>query len=140
MYEDGHFLWRNRYLINKRQSMLVRTQSKENTHPLLAGLQVCTATREISVAVFQEDGNRLTSRSSYTTLEHIPEGQLFHRDVSLTMFIAIIFIITINWKHSWCLTDFSMVLLHIEYYLTLKKLRSWNTEITETRKKSSSVR
>ena len=37
---------------------------KENTHPLLVGVQTCIATMEISVVVPQEDANQATSRSS----------------------------------------------------------------------------
>ena len=46
---------------------------KENTHPLLMGVQTCTVTMEISVAVHQKDTNQSTLRPSYTTLGHIPK-------------------------------------------------------------------
>ena len=45
-----------------------------NTHSLLLGVLTCTSIMETSVAVLQEDGNWSTSRSSYTTLRHIPKG------------------------------------------------------------------
>lgn len=54
--------------------MLAQIWSKGNTHILLAGVQVHRATVEISVALSQEDGNRSTSRASYTALGHIPKG------------------------------------------------------------------
>ena len=54
--------------------MLARMQSKGNTHPLPVGVQTCTATVEISMAVPQEDGNQSTSRSSYTTHRHIAKA------------------------------------------------------------------
>lgn len=46
----------------------------ENTHSLLVGLQTYIATVEISVGIAQKDENQSTSRSSYTTLDHIPKG------------------------------------------------------------------
>ena len=48
-------------------------------------MQICTATTEINMPVPQEIGNRFTSRSSDTTLEHspkrfsiLPQGHLFN--------------------------------------------------------------
>ena len=38
--------------------MLERMWSEGNTHPLLVGMQTCTATVEISVAVSQETGSQ----------------------------------------------------------------------------------
>jgi hypothetical protein len=46
---------------------------REKTYSLLLGVQICTATMEISVVVPQETGNSSSSRSSYVILEHIPE-------------------------------------------------------------------
>lgn len=46
---------------------------KGQNHPLLIGLQTCTATVEISKAVPQEAVNRSTSRSSYNISGHIPK-------------------------------------------------------------------
>ena len=47
---------------------------QRNTLPLLVGVQIQTATKEISVVVPQEDGTQSASRSSYTTLGHILKG------------------------------------------------------------------
>ena len=54
--------------------MLKRMWSKGNTPPLLVGVQTCTATLEISMAVSQKIGNQPTLRPSNTTLEQIPKG------------------------------------------------------------------
>ena len=51
--------------------MLQRMWSKENTHPLLVGMQICAATLQISVAVSQE-----TSGPSNSTLENISSDAL----------------------------------------------------------------
>ena len=45
-----------------------------NTPPLPAGVQICIATLEISMKVSQKIGNQSTTRSSNTTLGHIPKG------------------------------------------------------------------
>ena len=45
--------------------------SKGNTHPLPMGMQTCTITLEISMAVSQKIGNQPTSGSNYTTLVYI---------------------------------------------------------------------
>jgi hypothetical protein len=42
------------------------------------GLQGCTTTILISVAVPLDDGNQSVSKSSYTTLEHISKGGTLH--------------------------------------------------------------
>jgi hypothetical protein len=52
----------------------VMSHSGEDFHPLLMGMQTCVATVEINVVIPQEDENDSTSRSSYTTLGHIPKG------------------------------------------------------------------
>ena len=54
--------------------MLERMWSKGNIPPLLVGIQTCTAILEISIVVSQKFGNQYTSRSSDTTLGHIPKG------------------------------------------------------------------
>ena len=74
--------------------MLERMQSKGNTPPLLVGMQTCTDTSEISVAVSQKIGNLSTSRLSNTTLGHIPKrckfislGHLLNCVQSRTLFV-----------------------------------------------------
>ena len=44
---------------------------KGNTHSLLVGMQICTTTLDISVAVTQKIENQPISGSNNTTLEHI---------------------------------------------------------------------
>ena len=46
--------------------MLVRMQSKRNTHLFLIGVQICTATMRVRVEVSQEAVNRSFSRFSCT--------------------------------------------------------------------------
>ena len=53
--------------------MLERMWSKGNTPLLLVGMQTCTTTLEISMAVSQKIGNQPTTRPSNTTLGHIPK-------------------------------------------------------------------
>ena len=47
---------------------------QENTPPLLVGVQTCTAAMKISMIVSQKIGNPTTSRSSISTVWHIPKG------------------------------------------------------------------
>ena len=54
--------------------MLVRMLGEGNTYLFLVGVQTGTVTVEISVDVSQEAENQSASRSSYTTLGHIPKG------------------------------------------------------------------
>ena len=54
--------------------MLERMQSKGNTLALLMGMQTCSITLEISMAVSRKIGNQPTSGSSNITLGHIPKG------------------------------------------------------------------
>jgi len=48
-------------------------RNKGNTPPLLEGVQTCTTTLEIYLAISQIIGNSSTSRYSYTTPGHIPK-------------------------------------------------------------------
>ena len=59
--------------------MLERMWRKRNTSPLLVGLQTCTTTLEINLAISQKTGNISTSRPSYTPkmLHHTTQGHLF---------------------------------------------------------------
>jgi hypothetical protein len=53
------------------EGMLARMWRKRNTPPLLVGLQACTTTLEISLAVPQKLGHSTTGRSSNTSPGHI---------------------------------------------------------------------
>jgi hypothetical protein len=51
-----------------------KMRSKGNTSTLLVGVQTCTTTLEINLAVSLRIGNSSTSRLSYTTPWYIPKG------------------------------------------------------------------
>jgi hypothetical protein len=53
--------------------MLARMLSKKNIPPLLLGVQTCTTTLEIILAVSQTTGKSSTAIHSYTTPGHIPK-------------------------------------------------------------------
>jgi hypothetical protein len=55
----------------RRQQMLAWMWRKRNTPPLFVGLQACTTTLEISLAVPQKIGHSTTGRSSNTSSGHI---------------------------------------------------------------------
>ena len=74
--------------------MLARMCRKRNTPPLLVGVQACTTTLEISLAVPQKTGHSISWRPSYTTLSIYPEdAPTYNKDTCSSMFIAVIFII-----------------------------------------------
>jgi hypothetical protein len=52
--------------------MLVRMWSKWNTPLLLVGVKTCVDPIKIRMVVPQKEGNQSNSRSSSTTLRHIP--------------------------------------------------------------------
>ena len=53
--------------------MLEGMWSKGNTPPLLVGVQNCTVTLEINMAVSQNIGNQSTSNLHYTAFGYIPK-------------------------------------------------------------------
>jgi hypothetical protein len=83
--------------------MLARKWRKRNTPPLLVGLQACTTTLEISLAVPQKIGHSTTGRSSNTSPGHIPRRcSNGNKNTCSTMFIAALFIIARSWKEPIC--------------------------------------
>jgi hypothetical protein len=61
--------------------MLVRMWNTGNSSLSLVGVNTCTPTIEISVAVSREDGSLSTSRSSYTLSDIYPkDASSYHRD------------------------------------------------------------
>lgn len=93
---------------NRRQHVLGGMCGKGNTHSfILAGVQACVATIEISVADHQEAGNRSTLRSSYTTPEHVAIYVLcfmyvhscsFHNSQKISSFLIIMkFLFNLSW-------------------------------------------
>ena len=68
--------------------------NKGSISPLLVGMQICTTTLEISMAVSQKIGNHPPSGSSNATLGHIPKGySINYKDICSTMFITELFVI-----------------------------------------------
>jgi hypothetical protein len=57
---------------------------------LLVGLQTCTTTLEINLAVSQKTGNCTTWRHSYTTPRYItPYHTIYHKDMCSIVFIEV---------------------------------------------------
>ena len=112
--------------------MLERMWSKGNTPPLLVGVQTCTATLEISMAISQNIRKQSTSRPSSTMLGIYPNNaQSYHKDTFLTMFITAIFLIARTWKQPSCLSteEWMKKMWHsytIEYYTVGKVMTSCN--------------
>jgi hypothetical protein len=84
--------------------MLAKMCIKRNTLPLLVGLQSCTTTLEINLAIPQKIGHSTTGGSRNTSLlgiypEDVPTGK---KDTCSTMFIAALFIIARSWKKPRC--------------------------------------
>ena len=83
--------------------MLERMWNEGNTHPLLVGMQTCTATVEISVVVSQETGSQPPSGPSNSTLGNIPKRcPIIPQSICSTMFIAALFVISRTWKQPRC--------------------------------------
>jgi hypothetical protein len=83
--------------------MLVRLWRKRNTPSLLVGLQACTTTLEISLAVPQKIGHSTTGGFCNTSPgiypEDVPTGK---KGTCSTMFLAALFIIARSWKEPRC--------------------------------------
>ena len=107
--------------------------SKGNTHPLLVGIQTCTTTLKISMAVSQKLGINLPQDPAIPLLGIYPKyAQSYYKDICSTMFIAALFLINRNWKQPRCPTTKEWIkkMWHIytlEYYSELKK--QWHLEI-----------
>jgi hypothetical protein len=107
--------------------MLSRLWRKRNTPSLLVGLQACTTTLEISLAVPQKIGHSTTGGSCNTSPGHIsrryPTGK---KDTCSTMFIAALFIIARSWKELRCPSTEEWIqkmwyIYPTEYYSAIKK-------------------
>ena len=83
--------------------MLARIWRKRNTPPLLVGLQACTTTLEVSLAVFRKLDIVLPEDPAIPLLgiypEDIPTG---NKNTFSTMFIAALFIIARSCKGPRC--------------------------------------
>jgi hypothetical protein len=135
--------------------MLVRMWRKRNTSPLLVGLQACTTTLEINLAVSQKTGHSTTGRSSNPSPGHIPEDvPTGNKDTCSIMFIVALCTIARIWKEQRCPSteEWIQKLWYIyttEYYSTIKNnefmkfLGKWIylegitlSEVTQSQKKS----
>ena len=102
--------------------MLVRMWRKRNTPPLLVGLQACTTTLEISLAVPQKIGHSTTRGSWGIYPEDVPTGK---KDTCSTMFIMALFVIARSWKQPKCSTTEEWLqkmwfIYTVEYYSAIK--------------------
>ena len=83
--------------------MLMRMWRKRDIPSLLVGLQVGTATLEISLAVPLKIRHSTTGRYRNSCPGHIPRDvPTFNKDTCSTMFIAALFIMARNWKEPRC--------------------------------------
>ena len=94
--------------------MLARMWRKRNTPPLLVGLQACTTTLEISLAVPQKMDIVLLEDPAIPLLgiypEDVPTGK---KDTCSTMFIAALFIIDRSWKEPICPSTDTEYVVHL---------------------------
>ena len=106
--------------------MLARMRRNQNTPPLLMGLQACTTTLEISLAVPQNTAHSTTGRSSNTSPGHPEDAPTGKKDTCSTMFIAALFIIAISWKEPRCPSTEEWIqemwyIYTMDYYSAIKK-------------------
>ena len=109
--------------------MLARMWRKRNTPPLLVGLQACTTTLEISLAVWlflKKLDIVLLENPAIPLLgiypEHVPTC---YKDTCSTMFIAALFILARSWKESRCPSTKEWIqetwyIYTMEYYSAIK--------------------
>ena len=135
--------------------MLAWMWTKRNTPPLLVGVQACTTTLEISLAVPQKIGHSTTRGSWIPLLGIYPEDvPTCNKDTCSTMFIAVLFIIARSWKEHRCPSTEEWIqkmwyIYTIEYYSAIKNndfmkfLGKWVdlediilSEVTQSQKKS----
>jgi hypothetical protein len=83
--------------------MLARMWRKMNTPPLLLGLQACTTTLKISLAVLRKLNTVLQEDPAIPLLGIYPEDvPIGNKDTCSTMFIEALFIIARSWKEPRC--------------------------------------
>ena len=82
--------------------MLARMWRKRESPPLLVGLQACTTTLEISLAVPEKLDIVLPEDPGIPLLGIYPEDVPTGKDTCSTMFIAALFIIARSWKEPRC--------------------------------------
>jgi hypothetical protein len=107
--------------------MLVRMWRKMNTPPLLVGLQACTTTLEIRLAVPQKLEIVLVEDPAIPLLGIYPEDvPTSKKDTCSTMFIATLFIIARSWKELRCHSTEKWIqkmwyIYTMQYYSAIKK-------------------
>ena len=84
--------------------MLVRMWSKGNSPPLLLGLQICTSTVEMKLAVFLKTENSPTSRPSYAAPGHIHKRCSPSHETPDNLLHSIV-VGARNWKQPRCLSN-----------------------------------
>jgi hypothetical protein len=105
--------------------MLARMWRKRNTPPLLVGLQVCTTTLEISLAVPKKIGHTTTTIPLLGIYpEDVPTGK---KDTCSTMFIAAFLFLPVLAR----LTKHSVPHLELQIYLLLSFLVTAGQEICQ---------
>ena len=83
--------------------MLERMKSKGNIASLLVGVQICTATLEISMQFLIKLGIKLPQDLAIPILGLYPKDfQSYHKDTCPTKFIAALFVIASTWKQAKC--------------------------------------
>jgi hypothetical protein len=106
--------------------MLARMWRTRNTPPLLVGLQACTTTLEISLAVHQKLDIVLPEDPTIPLLGIYPEDVPTGKNTCSTLFIATLFIIAQIWKEPRCPSTEEWIqkmwyIYTMEYYSAIKK-------------------
>ena len=125
--------------------MLKRMWHKGDILPLLVGMQTCTATLEIGMAVSQKLGINLHQDPAIPILGIYPKDvQSYHKDICSVMFIAALLITARTWKQPRCPSTKECVnkmwyIYTVEYYSALKNndLMKFAGKCIELEKKSS---
>lgn len=65
-------------VFTKLSSIKKSSSNKKNSGPLLVQVKLCTAIMGMNVTIYQKDEHQPTSRSSYTTLEHVAKRCFKH--------------------------------------------------------------
>ena len=74
-------------------------RNKEDSHPLLVGVQTSTATVDIGVVFLRKIRHYLVQDPAIPLLNiHTKDSSPYLRDTCSTIFIAALFIIARNWK------------------------------------------
>jgi hypothetical protein len=106
--------------------MLGRMWRKRDTPPLLVGLQACTTTMEISLAVLRKLDRVLLEDPVIPLLGIYPEDvPTCNKDTCSTMFLAALFIIARSWKQPRCPSTEEWIqklwyIYTMEYYSAIK--------------------